>query len=496
LCAFFAQLQTLARLSTPTGRLARSNCILARAKLVITPRQSLNLRHVVAMTPERTAQSPSMLVLLAYALPAIPIAALGQPFYMFAPTFYAKEVGLSAGIIAVILVVVRLLDGVADLVCGRLSDRTPGRFGRRRPWVLLASPLASVSAYMVLTPPPDADALYFGVWTLIASIAWAAIVLPLNAWGAELSTTYQGRAIVTAWREVATILGVIGAVAVVVALTRNGLQRDALAALGLFAAVSTPLACGLCVLLVPDRATPKPDQSSLMAGLRACRSNAPFRRLILAYVINGIANGLPATLFLYFVSERLGRADLQGPLLGLYFLVGLMSAPVWAVIGGRVGKHVAWCWAMIWACLVFALALLVNGPEDIWLFALICAGSGAALGADVVLPAAMQADVVDLDELETGKPPRTGLYFALWSVATKLALALAAGLAFGGLELADFNTAGGAQTPLGLTTLSLLYCAFPIALKIWSISLMWRFEIGKAEQARIRMQIEGRVAQA
>jgi glycoside/pentoside/hexuronide:cation symporter, GPH family len=145
---------------------------------------------------------------------------------------------------------------------------------------------------------------------------------------------------------------------------------------------------------------------------------------------------------------------------------------------------------MIWACLIFGLALFINGPDDVWLFAIVCAGSGLALGADVVLPAAMQADVVDLDELKTGKAPRTGLYFALWSVATKLALALAAGLAFGGLAAVGFNTKGGEQTALGLTTLTLLYCALPIALKLWSIALMWRFEIDAKEQARIRAKIE------
>jgi glycoside/pentoside/hexuronide:cation symporter, GPH family len=159
---------------------------------------------------------------------------------------------------------------------------------------------------MILNPPPTADALYFGFWTLAASVAWAAIVLPLNAWGAELSTSYQGRAIVTAWREVATIIGVIGAVAAVAVLSDEGPMREALGALGLFAAITTPLACGLCVLLVPDPPAKSYDKTSLWAGLKDCSTNAPFRRLIVAYCINGVANGLPATLFLYFVSERLG----------------------------------------------------------------------------------------------------------------------------------------------------------------------------------------------
>ena len=97
-----------------------------------------------------TAATISPLRLFAYALPAVPIAALGQPFYMFAPTFYAKEVGIGAGMIGLILLIVRVLDAASDLAAGRLSDQTGGRFGRRRPWVLLASPLAAAVTGQIL----------------------------------------------------------------------------------------------------------------------------------------------------------------------------------------------------------------------------------------------------------------------------------------------------------------------------------------------------------
>jgi Na+/melibiose symporter-like transporter len=97
--------------------------------------------------------------------------------------------------------------------------------------------------------------------------------------------------------------------------------------------------------------------------------------------------------------------------------------------------------------------------------------------------------VVDLDELKTGQVPRTGLYFALWSVATKLALAVAAGAAFGILGLVGFDTQGGSQTELALNSLVALYCAIPIGLKLISIILMRDFPIHAAEQARIRAEI-------
>ncbi len=430
--------------------------------------------------------------LAAYALPALAIAALGQPFYMFVPTLYARELALGVGAVGAVLLLVRVVDAVADLVAGRLSDRLRSRFGRRRPFVLLASPVAAVSAWMVLAPPEGAGLLWLGVWSLVASMAWAAIILPLNAWGAELATGYRERIAITAWREGATALGVIAALVLVTASMGPQAQlREGLRLLGLIVAVAAPLACAIAVLALPDPPPARPDPGSLWQGLAGAARNRPFRLLVSAYLINGVANALPATLFISFVSDRLQRPDLAGPLLGLYFVAGLLALPVWSWAGGRFGKHVVWCGAMVWACLVFAAALLVDGPQDTALFVAVCAASGLALGADLVLPAAMQADVVDLDTLETGAAPRTGVSFALWSMATKLGLALAAGAAFIGLGLAGYVAgAGPDQTPEALTALGLAYCAVPIALKLVAIALTARFPLDAAAQAAIRARIE------
>ena len=65
---------------------------------------------------------------------------------------------------------------------------------------------------------------------------------------------------------------------------------------------------------------------------------------------------------------------------------------------------------------------------DVGAFALICVVTGLCLGADLALPPAIQADVADWDRLRFRRNRTAGL-FALWGMATKLALALAAGLA-------------------------------------------------------------------
>ena len=122
----------------------------------------------------------------------------------------------------------------------------------------------------------------------------------------------------------------------------------------------------------------------------------------------------------------------------------------------------------------------------------VCVLTGFCLGADLALPASIQADVDDLDTLRSGTQ-RTGLYFALWSMATKLALALAVGLAFPLLDLAGFEAAGD-NDPGALLALSLLYGGAPIVIKLCAIAFIWGYPIDARRQARLRARIERRAA--
>ena len=226
-------------------------------------------------------------------------------------------------------------------------------------------------------------------------------------------------------------------------------------------------------------------------GLQLLLSNRPFRRLLLAYVLNGIANGLPATLFLLCVADRLQAEAWTGALLLLYFGAGIAGVPLWLRLSYRIGKHRAWVGSMAWASVSFVWAPLL-GPGDVIWFAAICVASGLSLGADLFLPASLQADVVDEDTAAGGaRAPRTGLYFGLWGMATKLALAFAVGIAFPALELAGFQPgtgSGGAAD--GLFALAALYGLLPVVFKVAASWLVWRFPLDANRHNQLRRVID------
>ena len=270
---------------------------------------------------------------------------------------------------------------------------------------------------------------------------------------------------------------------------------------GLAAIAWLAIACGIPLFWIsltrlaestPDRKREQPRFR--LADLSSALRNGAFLRLVSAWFVNGIANGIPAALFPLYMGHVLkAEQAAQGVLVLAYFLCGVLAIPVWLALSRRIGKHRAWCVAMIVACAAFVWVPLI--PEgQIVPFLLVCVVTGAALGADLALPPAMQADVVDFDTLRTGQR-RAGLFFALWSMATKLALALAVGLAFPVLDILGFDAQGGNTVPV-LTALAVIYALVPTVLKLCAVGLVWRHPITQRRHRAIVRRLTVREAAA
>lgn len=436
--------------------------------------------------------------LILYGLPGLPLAAVTLPVYIQVPTFYAVELGLGLGLVGTLLLATRLWDVVTDPLVGFLSDRYSTRLGRRRPWLLIGMPVTAIASYALFAPPDDAGVYWLLGATLLLYLGWTMAMLPYNAWGAELSGDYHHRTTITASREGFVVLGTLLAVALPALLTQEtGEQAEGLAALAIVLAILLPVTCLAAVIGLPDPSPERRDTGGLREQVARTRRNKPFWRLLLAWFLNGFANGLPATLFLLFVEYRLELPGQSGILLLTYFLAAVAGLPLWLWLGKRWGKHRCWSIAMIWACLWFAYVPFLESG-DFTLFFIICVATGISLGADLALPSSMQADVVDVDTAEGGSA-RTGAYFALWGMAQKLSLALAVGIAFPLLQWVGFDPAGsvatgpsaatGAEDPNGVWMIPILYGIVPIVFKCVSIAVVWYHPITETTQQELQNKI-------
>ncbi len=442
--------------------------------------RGVSARHSDAKLPLR--------VLLAYALPAAPLAALGPPLYSLVPTYYTETLGVPIATAGWVILLIRLFDAISDPLVGYTADRMDPAFGRRRLLFLMSLPVAALAAVMLYWPAETAGAGWLGFWGCVVSLGFTMAMVPYSAWGAELVGDYHGRTRLSAFRETFTLIGTLIAIVLPFAIGFEQKGLSGLAVLGLVVGVGLVVLGGLTVRMVPEPENRTQTRLSLADALRFLVRNKPFLRLVLAYFLNGLANGIPATLFLYFVSARLGLPEMRGPLLFLYFLCAIGGVPLASACAARFGKHRAWSVAMLIACAVFLIAPFLP-PGSLYGFGAICVVTGILLGFDLALPPAIQADVIDADTAVSGEQ-RGGFYFAAWGLATKLSLAIGAGLVFPILSAAGFDPAAGAGNgPDALFALAALYAWVPVALKLCAIALMWTFPLDEGMQRQLREAI-------
>ncbi|MGB0853631.1 MAG: MFS transporter [Pikeienuella sp.] len=429
----------------------------------------------------------SRLTCAAYGAPAFALAALYFPVFVYLAPYYAERQGIALAAIGGLFIAVRLIDAVTDPAMGWLSDHTPGvlaRFGRRRVWLAVALPIICLSVWMLFTPHADAGFGYLAFWLTLLTLGWTVAQTPYFAWGAELSGDYDVRARVTSWREGLGLVGVTLAILLIHA-TSDGLPG--LNAVAIMVIITLPIAVLIALRYVPEPRNFSRQSLSIREAGRAIAGNALFRRLVGAYFINGLANALPAGLFVFYIRDLLQDAE-AGFLILVYFVCAVIGLPLWNKLAARTGsKHRTWGIAMIYASLIFIPAAFL-GPGDTVIFGVICVLTGLALGADLALPAAIQADVVDQDTAETGEQ-RTGVYFAIWSLITKAALAVGGGVALIILDVVDFQT-NAANGETALTALAMLYALAPAVLKMIAVAMMWNFPLDRAQQSDLRARIE------
>ncbi|MGD8852251.1 MAG: MFS transporter [Gammaproteobacteria bacterium] len=410
---------------------------------------------------------------LAYGLPGLPLALLSLPLVIYLPAYYTEQLGLPLLALAAAVFVSRMFDILSDPLIGLLSDRMRQRGLPRRLFLIAGTPLLAFAIQRLFVAPAEAGAMYLFVWNLLAYLGWTLLYVPYLAWGAELSSAHHVRTRLAGSREGFAILGIFAAIALPTLLGIADRPGAVLAAAAQAAWILLPLTVLLAVLLAPEtrHGTPPPPVAARPTWSSLLELPS-LRRLIAAYVLSSAANALPASLFVFYVSQVLQAEASTGLFLAVYFITGVAALPAWVALSRRLGKARTWMLSMLLACAAFVWAPWLEAGDELP-FTLICLVTGIALGADMALPASLQADLVDSDAAVAGRR-RAGLMFGLWGLATKLAAAVGIGLAFLALSLAGFDPAGdnGAATLHGL---ALLYGLAPVLLKLTSVAMIRNF---------------------
>lgn len=211
--------------------------------------------------------------------------------------FYTDTFGLTAAAAALLFLVVRLSDGVTDIVMGMIADRTNTRWGKFRPWVLWSAPVLGLFMVLVFTTPnlSDSGKLVYAYVTYIGlTLAYTINNVPYSALMGVMTTSDTERTSLSGFRFAGAFIGglfVMGFLPELVAYF--GMGDDALGyqyTMYLFAGLLIALLV-ITFATTEERIKPEIDENScLKTELKDLTKNLPFIILPL----------LAMTLFFYY----------------------------------------------------------------------------------------------------------------------------------------------------------------------------------------------------
>ena len=425
-----------------------------------------------------------------FALPALPLNSLVVIVFVFLPPLYADYQGLGPAAVGSIFLIAKLFDIIAAPIFGTVMDTHKTRWGRRRPWLVLAVPILMLSVYMVSNPPESAGTLYLLLWLTALYMGWDAWTISHTSWALELSDDYDQRSRITSWLQYMVIFGglLVSMIPAIMERISSPTYEEKVSTIALWMLVVLPLSVLICLFSAPERNVPQQPPLGFRRGLSVLLRSMALVRLLISNALLTFSTYFVQGLFVFFVTYTLNLEDQVGFILTFLIVGGLFCLPIWVRISESWNKHKA-VQAAVLVGLVTPLLLLVLPPNNVVLAALTFLIVGANSSANEFLPRTMIADICDADQLQTGSQ-RMGLYYSLLQISSKVTGGLGIFIGFSFLAYFGFDPSLGDANPKdAVERLRLLIVILPIIAYCIVIGLMWKYPITRERQREMRSMI-------
>lgn len=428
--------------------------------------------------------------LTTFSLAAIPTAMLLSPVGVILPSFYAKYTAATLATLGVAMLIGRLFDAATDFIVGYLSDITPGRLGRRRPWMIVGAFVSVVSVYYLFRPPSDATATYYLIGMLGLYLGYTMLDIPHRAWASELSNDYEVRSRISMYIGFAATFGFVLFLGIpqLPFFESTDIEPSTLRVMSWIVIGAMPLVF-ITLIFSRERRIIEHSTPNILALGSSLWKNKPFWNYFATFLAAGIGNGVHLVLTYIFMDQYLGigHAILASTL--TYVACQLLGLPIWVYISNRIGKHKAWAIGQALYALLHVLVIFLPPGEGSFVPFLVLAGlSGLATSVLMFAPMAILGDVVDYDMYRT-RENRSGAYFALQTLIMKLNFAIGGAIGFFLLTMIDFDARGG-NSPETMTSFLVIFIAVPQVLSIISSIIIYNFPITRRKQTALAARLQ------
>lgn len=361
-------------------------------------------------------------------------------------------------LIGVLMVIASIWDAAIDPFIGHWSDTLRSRWGRRRPFLILASPFVLLGAILIWTPPGTnftINAIYFMVITLMYRTAYSLVGIPYDGTLPEMAPDAKARVGLSYWKNVFGILGVlIGSLAAAPLFEKIGAVY-----MGIVVGAIGIVTIYLTLLGLRETDRPVGEPMSAFDGLKATFQNRQFIIVFVSTLFVHVAYQMLLLNFPYFVTLVLGESEGDvGIYQGVLIILMALTGPLWMWWNKKRPQRWLLNFTMIGLAIAIGMGFLVGGTAVLPLNAqafILVALIGITLGGYLIIIYAMMGNVVDYDEMFTGRR-REAIYYGTFSFAIGL------GSSFGALVLPLLlNTFGYTrENPLGVRVGFLVMAVF------------------------------------
>lgn len=409
--------------------------------------------------------------------------------------FYLTDtLGVTALVAGLVVTAAKVWDVLIDPWIGERSDRTLAATGTRRTWMRVGAVALPVAFVVTFAVPTGLAPAASGTWVFIAFLATATAFslfqVPYIALPAELTDDYDARTRLLTWRVVVLSVSILLFGAGGPLLRRAGGDDEALGYLVMAVVAGLVIGAGMFVatftaprgLAAGERAR-RSIRAGYAEGIAALRRSRPFRDLLSAFVLQGLATGVMLAGANYVAVWVLHSEDALTFLFLALIAPAVLCAPLWGRLAARIGKERGFVLAS--ALFAVAAASLVGmlwapGP---WVYGPV-AIAGAAYAGMQALPMAMLPDVISHDARRHGEG-RAGSFGGVWTAGETAGMALGATLLTLVLALTGYaeSTGSAVVTQPGAAVVGIIvaFSLLPAALVVLSLVPLGRYPLRRGD---------------
>nr|WP_321222603.1 MFS transporter [uncultured Psychroserpens sp.] len=431
-----------------------------------------------------------------------------------------QSLGFPGWMWGVVSLVPRLFDAITDPIMGYISDNTRSRWGRRRQYVFLGSIIMGISFIIMWQlfkeNSMDYNFYYFLFWSLVFYLGLTIFSVPYVAMGYEMSDDFHERT------NIMAVAQFIGQWAWVIAPWFWILMDDkdwfpssevAVRELAIWVAIVCMILAMIPAIFIKSKSTLNEDYEDVtfknilkklrtifVVNFKEALKMKPFRKLCIAtFLVFNAFNTVAA--FTYFIIVYYLFDGVTGPdgawwwptLFGSIgaLVTSFLVIPAVTKMSKSLGKKKAFVVSQSISIVGYIMLwfLFIPGKPYMFLFALPFFSFG--IGGLFTLMMSMTADVIDLDELNTGKR-REGVFGAIYWWMVKFGFGIAGGLTGLIFSIIGFESGAATQTEEALTGLRLFFSGLPIFGTLLAIYVMSDYDITEERAGEIRDELNKR----